>query len=150
MEAVDPFAPFRLDGRSAVVTGGGSGIGRAIAETLAAAGAGVTVGDLNEATGEETVDRILKHGGRAIFRRTDVTVRDDHDGLAAAAVGAFGRLDIQCNIAGVPSVQKELLEITGEQVDGEMERTLKAVLFGCQAAAPHMIAANRGAIVNIS
>ena len=113
MDAVDPFSAFRLDGRSAVVTGGGSGIGRAIAQTLAAAGAAVTVGDINEATGEETVERIAKDGGRAIFHRTDVTVREELDGLAAAAVGTFGGLHIQCNIAGIPSVQKELLDQYG-------------------------------------
>jgi len=149
-ERSEPLAAFRLDGRSAVVTGAGSGIGRAIAETLAGAGASVTVADINESSGAETVEHISKAGGRAIFHRTDVTVREEHDYLVATAVDAFGGVDIQCNIAGIPSVQKELLDITGEQVDGEMNRTFKAVLYGCQAAAPIMIASGRGAIVNIS
>jgi 3-oxoacyl-[acyl-carrier protein] reductase len=147
---MDPLAAFRLDGRSAVVTGGGSGIGRAVAETLAAAGASVTIGDINIDTGAETADHITGNGGQAVFHHTDVTDRDAVEGLVGAAVSAFGRLDIQCNIAGIPSVRADLLDITGGQVDDEMDRTFKAVLYGCQAAAPRMIAAGGGAIVNIS
>jgi 3-oxoacyl-[acyl-carrier protein] reductase len=150
LDVADPTSAFRLDGRSAVVTGGASGIGRAISETLAAAGACVMIGDVNTAGAEETVGRITDAGGEAIFRRADVTRPEDVDGLVSGAVSAFGQLDIQCNIAGVPSVQKELVDVTGEQVDREMALTLKAVLYGCQAAARQMLPAGRGSIVNIS
>lgn len=143
-------AVYRLDGRVAAVTGAGSGIGRGIAEALADAGAAVVAGDIDVAGGEETVRRIGGAGGRALFHRTDVTRRGDLTALVDAAVATFGALDIQCNIAGVPSPVREMVEVTDEQLDRELAITLKAVLYGCQAAAAVMVPAGRGAIVNIS
>jgi 3-oxoacyl-[acyl-carrier protein] reductase len=141
---------FRLDGRVAAVTGAASGIGRATAEVLAAAGAAVAVGDIDEAGAAETVARIATAGGRALWRRTDVTRRRDLDGLVDAGVDAFGRLDVQCNIAGVPSLVRDLAEIGDEDLDRELAVSVKGVLHGCQAAIPHLLAGGRGAIVNIS
>jgi 3-oxoacyl-[acyl-carrier protein] reductase len=144
------LSAFRLDGRVAAVTGGGSGIGRAVARILAAAGAAVAVADINDESGESTAEEIRAGGGRAVFQHTDVTRREDLDALVGIAVQAFGGLDIQCNIAGAPAPVRPMCEVTAEDLDSEFGITVRAVLYGCQAAAPVMQAAGRGAIVNIS
>jgi 3-oxoacyl-[acyl-carrier protein] reductase len=141
---------FRVDGRVAVVTGGASGIGRATANALARAGAAVVVGDIDEAGGRDAVAEIVGDGGTAAFLRTDVTKRADVQALADIAVDTFGALDIQCNIAGRPSLVRDMVDAGEQDLDAELQGTLKAVWYGCQAAAPHMIASGRGAIVNIS
>lgn len=141
---------FRLDGRVAVVTGGGSGIGRAVAQTLARAGAAVVVGDINATSGAATVADIEAAGGRAVFRRTDVTVRTDVSALVSTATETFGGLDIMCNIAGVPSPVRPMLEVTDSDLDRELSISYKSVLYGCQAAGEVMRRNGRGAIVNIS
>lgn len=139
---------FRLDGRVAAVTGGGSGIGRAVARMLARVGATVVVGDIDQDRGDETVAAITGAGGQARFRRTDVTRRGDLDALVATAVDAYGQLDIQCNIAGVPPRVCDLTEVTEADLDAELAVSLKGVLYGCQAAAAVMGPAGGGAIVN--
>jgi 3-oxoacyl-[acyl-carrier protein] reductase len=146
----EPIRQFRLDGRVAVVTGGGSGIGRAVAQVLASAGAAVVIGDINDAWGEATVAGIRAGGGTAVFQHTDVTRREDLDALVDAAVRTFGGLNIQCNIAGVPAPTRPMTELTAEDLDRELGITLRAVLYGCQAAVPALTAAGGGAIVNIS
>jgi len=139
-----------LENKVAVITGIGPGLGRELAVQFAREGAAVVIGARTESYLEEVRKEIDDDGYRVLAVPTDIANREHCERIIAAAVDAFGGVDIQCNIAGIPSVQKELLEITGDQVDGEMNRTFKAVLYGCQAAAPIMIAAGRGAIVNIS
>jgi len=146
----EPVTQFRLDGRVAAVTGGGSGIGRAVAQVLAAAGAAVAVADVNDAWGEATVEGIRAAGGTAVFRHTDVTRREDLDALVDTAVRTFGGLNIQCNIAGVPAPIRPMTEVTAEDLDKEFGITLRAVLYGCQAAVPALTVSGGGAIVNIS
>src|SRR5687768_6261675 len=92
---------MEIDGKVAVITGGGSGIGRATSLALANAGAKVLVVDVNESGGAETADAIARAGGMAIFRRCDVTHTEDIANALASAVEHWGRLDIVYNNAGI-------------------------------------------------
>jgi 3-oxoacyl-[acyl-carrier protein] reductase len=143
-------AAFGLTGRSAVVTGAGSGMGRAIALTLAAAGASVVVGDIADDTGIETVDLVAAAGGRAVFQHVDVARRGELDALMARAVQEFGGLHAVCNLGGPPIPMVELADVTDEQWDTAMATHLRGVLSGCQAAVPHLVASGGGAIVNMA
>jgi 3-oxoacyl-[acyl-carrier protein] reductase len=134
----------------AVVTGAGSGIGQAVARTLAESGASVVATDISRDAVDATAAAIVAAGGTATGARADVRSRRDLDDAVALATGTYGRLDIQCNIAGVPPLSTELAEVTDEQLDRELDVNLKGVLHGCQSAIPAMRAAGGGAIVNMS
>jgi len=138
---------FDLSGRTAVVTGGAAGIGRATAEVLAGAGANVVVGDVSPT--DDTVRAIAEAGGKAVGQRCDVSSRDQVDALVDRAVAEFGRLDAMCNVAGIAS-DGVLAEATEEELDRVIGVNLKGVLFGCQAALRVMIPQGSGSIVNVS
>jgi 3-oxoacyl-[acyl-carrier protein] reductase len=140
---------FRLDGRAAVVTGAASGIGRAAAEVLAAAGARVVLGDLDAAGAESAAAGIAGRGGTALARRCDVSVRADHEALVALAMREWGRLDVMANVAGVPS-DGPLSDVSEAELDRAIAINLKGTLFGCQAAVPAMAAGGGGSIVNVA
>lgn len=147
---MDVFSAFRLDGRTAVVTGGASGIGEATARTLAGAGANVVVGDVNLEGAEGTVAAIVSDGGKAVAQPVDVTSKADVDALVDRALSEFGRLDAMCNVAGVASDGK-IAEASEEQLDRIVAINLKGTFFGCQAAVRGMQAqGNGGAIVNVA
>ena len=139
---------FSLDGRSAVVTGGASGIGRATAQVLAAAGAGVVVGDVDEAGAEKTVAAIAEAGGRAVAQRCDITSRADLDALVDRAVADYGRLDAMANVAGV-AADGAISDIDEDMLDRSLAVNLKGTVFGCQAALRVMVPQGSGAIVNV-
>ncbi len=141
---------FRLDGRTAVVTGGGSGMGRAISLTLAVAGANVVIGDINEDAGAETVEMIHGCDGRAAFVRADVCAPNDLQRLTQAAVDNFGALQMMCNLGGGPTDTIELLDVTAQQLDRAIDGHVKSVLYGCQACVPHMQRSGGGAILNMA
>src|SRR5690349_3516239 len=94
---------MRLEGKSAIVTGGGRGIGRAICETFAREGCRVLVTDLDQENAETVAEAIRAAGGRAEAKVLDVTNRVDVAALVKQAVADFGRLDIMVNNAGVPA-----------------------------------------------
>src|SRR6188474_1161277 len=140
---------FDLSGQVAVLTGAGSGIGKATALTLAAAGATVVGGDIAADAVQGTADEITAAGGTARAQRTDVTQRAEVDALIDGAKAEFGRVDIVGNIAGVPH-NKLVAECTDEEFERILAINLKSVFYGCQAAIRHMIPQGSGKIVNIA
>lgn len=143
------LSAFDLSGRTAVVTGGGSGIGRATGEVLAAAGANVVLGDVDEDAAAETVRSITDAGGKALAQRADITSKADIDTLVSRAVSEFGRLDAMCNIAGIAG-DGMLIDVTEQDVDQLVSINVKGTLFGCQAAVRAMSGQGSGSIVNVA
>jgi len=141
---------FRLDGRVAVVTGGGQGIGRGIALGLAEAGADVVVGARTRADLDEVVARVEETGGRALAVVTDVLVDDDRRRLVDAAVERFGRLDVLVNNAGGTGPRPAMA--TSERFfDMAMKFNVTSPFLMSQLGARAMVdTAGSGAIVNIS
>ncbi|MDQ7903723.1 SDR family oxidoreductase [Phytohabitans sp. ZYX-F-186] len=140
---------FDLSGTVAVVTGGGSGMGRASSEVLAEAGASVVVGDIDTSRADETVAAITAAGGTAKARRVDVSQKASVDALVDFAVAEFGRLDAMCNVAGVPH-SAEVVDVTEEDLDRLIAINLKGTFFGCQAAMRVMVPQGSGSIVNVA
>ena len=135
---------MKLEGRVAIVTGAGQGIGRAIAEKLRAEGASVIVADKNSETAEKTAAEI---GGTAHV--TDVSDPDQVSALVAAAAGQFGKIDILVNDAAiVPFVPWEDLDFA--EWRRVMSVNIDGVFLMCKAVYPHMKAAGYGRIVNIA
>src|SRR5262244_969265 len=102
---------MRLDGRVAVVTGAGSGIGAASALAMAREGARVVVVDMNEASAKATVEQIEKAGGQALSVRADVTRAADNQTIVEKAVAAWGRLDVFFANAGVPQSPQNVEDV---------------------------------------
>ncbi len=140
---------MRLEGKVAVVTGGGRGIGRAIALRFAAEGADVVVNyRADEAAAQETAAAITAAGRRALCVRADVTRRDEVRALFARAVERFGHLDLLVNNAGINRVCF-FEEITDQDWDDILATNLKGPFICCQEVFAHM-KARGGRIVNIA
>jgi len=138
-----------LEGKVAIVTGGGRGIGRAIAERLAGEGAGVVVVDRDEATASAVARDLASAGRRSLAVTADVGTAEGRRRFVAAALETFGRLDILVNNAGVVRVHRPE-DVTEADWDAIMNINCKAVFFACVAARPHLAAAGGGRIVNIA
>ena len=139
---------MRFTGKSAIVTGSGAGLGRAIALNLAAEGGSVTVADLDLARAQEATEEILAAGGRAIAVDVDVSKPTEVARMTRVAVDEFGRLDILVNNAGV-RVIVPFLDQTLEQWQWMLDVMLTGPMLCSQAAIPHMLKVGRGKIVNV-
>ena len=138
-----------LEGRVAIVTGGGQGVGQGIARALAAAGAKVLVAQRGVEQGEQEVAYLRdKFGVEAEFLATDVTRRAEVDAMVAACVARFGRLDILVNNAGA-SFPKRLENHTDEEMEQSFVLNYSAVFWAMRAAFPHMKAQGYGRIINL-
>jgi NAD(P)-dependent dehydrogenase (short-subunit alcohol dehydrogenase family) len=140
---------MRLGGKVAIVTGGGLGIGRAIARTFAREGASVVVADLNAEAGRETVDAIRADGGQACFVQTDVAQVEDSQRLVAAALESYGRLDVLVNSAGVYA-RGDVVTTSIETWNRLISVNLTGIFLCCKAAIPAIRQAGGGAIINLS
>ncbi|MFC1712424.1 SDR family NAD(P)-dependent oxidoreductase [Candidatus Poribacteria bacterium] len=139
----------RLGGKVAIVTGAGSGIGKATAMLFAAEGAKVTVAEINAEPGEKAVQEIRDAGGEAIFVQADVTNESDAANMAKATVEKFGRLNILFNNVGTGS-GGTVVSVTEEYWDEIMNRNLKPAFLGSKYAIPEMIKAGGGSIINMA
>jgi 3-oxoacyl-[acyl-carrier protein] reductase len=140
----------QLQGKSAIVTGGSRGIGRAIAIELARRGASVVVNyNASQAAAHEVVESIAQAGSTAIAFKADVSRLDEAAALVKAAVDAFGKLDILVNNAGTTR-DTLLMTMSEEDWDAVINADLKSVFNCCKAAVRPMIRARSGRIINIS
>jgi 3-oxoacyl-[acyl-carrier protein] reductase len=139
----------RLQDRVALVTGGGQGIGRAIALRFAQAGAKIVVIDVMEDGAQAVAAEIKSAGGEAVAVVCDVTRRDQVEAAVTKALETFGKIDILCNNAGITR-DARLVKMTDDQFDAVIDVNLKGVFNMTQAVAPHMVGQNYGRIITTS
>lgn len=139
---------MKLDGKVALVTGGASGIGKAIAQSMAAEGARVVIADLNVEVAGKVAENLGQ--GRGLAVKADVSREADVVAAVKAAVDAFGRLDIMVNNAGI-ILQAKVIETSAEDWDRILTNNLKSCFLGSREAAKQMITQGSGGrIINIS
>jgi NAD(P)-dependent dehydrogenase (short-subunit alcohol dehydrogenase family) len=148
MTATSHATVRRLEGRAALVTGAGSGIGRASAIRLAEDGAAVVCVDINGEAAQATADTIVSDGGRAMGRAADVSSREACHGAVDHCVSEFGAIDVLVNCAGV-NLPGVFHEASDDIIDRTLAVNVKGTLYLCQLAIPHMLANGRGSIINI-
>jgi 3-oxoacyl-[acyl-carrier protein] reductase len=139
---------MRLEGKVALVTGAGSGIGRATAELFAREGAKVAVVDLAENMGEQTVEAIHEAGGESIFIRADVSNADDVARMIGRTVDEWGKIDILYNNAGIPMGATPIEEVEDDFFDKTMAVNVRSVHLGVKHVVPHMKRQGGGVILN--
>ncbi len=139
---------MRFETKVALITGAGSGIGRATAELFAKEGAKVVVADYNAEGGQLTVRSIKDQGGQAAFVQADVSRASDAERMVRATLDAFGRLDVLHNNAGIFVKPTPAHEMTEELWDRVFDINIKGVWLGCKYAVPELIKAGGGAIIN--
>jgi NAD(P)-dependent dehydrogenase (short-subunit alcohol dehydrogenase family) len=142
------MSEMELSGRVALVTGAGSGIGRASALAFARAGAHVMVSDVATEAGEATTQAILDSGGIAMFQRADVSNADQVSALVARALQEFGRLDCAHNNGGIEGPVKPIIDLSEEEWDRVIDVNLKGVWNCLRFQIPVMLERGGGAIVN--
>lgn len=134
----------------AVVTGGGSGIGAAIAQKLAELGASLAVCGRTQETLERTANAITKAGGRALTVECDVTDAGSVEAAAVRISKEFGRVDVLVNNAGIGAFSQPLIKMEPAEWDAVMNTNLRGVFYCIRAFAPGMIKAGGGHIINLS
>ncbi|MGW2051702.1 SDR family NAD(P)-dependent oxidoreductase [Streptomyces sp. NPDC001858] len=137
-----------LEGRSVVVTGAGSGIGRATALAFAAEGARVLVADLNAEGAQAVVKEIEEAGGSAVAVTGDLSEQSVVDEVAATALERFGGVDVLVNNAGIMDRMSALADVSDAEWERVIRVNLTAPFLLTRAVLPHMLAAGKGAIVS--
>ena len=140
---------MRLEGRIALITGGASSFGRAIAVRFAAEGARVVVADKDEAAGQEVVETVLHAGGDATFSLADVREEDQVQAMIGDAVVAYGNLDILVNTVAL-RITGDALGMTAEELRESIHANLETAWICSRSAAPFLKSTGRGAIVTLA
>jgi NAD(P)-dependent dehydrogenase (short-subunit alcohol dehydrogenase family) len=139
---------MRLEGKVALITGGGSGMGKVAAELFAREGANVVLTDVNDEAGETAA---LAIGERAHFVHADVSKEADALTMVQAATARFGRLDVLYNNAGVMLPDDGSVHLTDESIwDATLAINVKGVAFGCKFGIPAMLESGGGSIINVA
>lgn len=138
-----------LANRVAMITGGGQGIGRAVALRFAGEGAKVVVIDIVAESARAVADEIKAAGGEAMAVTCDVTRRDQIDALVGQVLDAYGQIDILCNNAGITR-DARLVKMTEDEFDSVVDVNLKGVFNLTQAVAPHMVERGYGRVISAS
>jgi NAD(P)-dependent dehydrogenase (short-subunit alcohol dehydrogenase family) len=143
---------MKLEGKVAIVTGAGSGIGKAIALAFANEGAVVVVADLNHVDAKETEKEINESGNKSITIKTDVTKASDVDTMVTQTLEEFGRIDILVNNVGIPGSEEAMQMHTTpeEEWDRIVAVNLKSVYLCSKRVIPEMIKQRVGKIINLS
>lgn len=139
-----------LKDKVALITGGSSGIGRAVALAWAREGAKVVVSDVDRSGGGETVEQVRAAGGEAAFIAADVGKPEDCEALVRGAVEAFGRLDIACNNAGIGGPQAPTADYPLDGWAQVIAINLSGVFYGMKFQLPEMLKNGGGAIINMA
>lgn len=139
-----------LENKVAIVTGAGSGIGKAVAVLYAKEGAKVIVNDINEADGNAVVDQIKANGGEAFFIKADVGNEVEVKNLVDKTVEKYGRLDIACNNAGIGGEAKLTADYSIASWNKVIDINLNSVFFGCKYQLEQMEKNGGGVIVNMA
>jgi NAD(P)-dependent dehydrogenase (short-subunit alcohol dehydrogenase family) len=140
---------MRLAGKIALITGSGSGIGKAAALLFAQEGATVIVNDLDAQKGEETVQEIVEMGSKGMFIQADVTDPVSVQAMVEQTIAAFGRIDVLFNNAGISGVGA-LHEVEPDVWDRVMSVNIRGVYLPSKYALPHMMQRKSGSIINMS
>jgi NAD(P)-dependent dehydrogenase (short-subunit alcohol dehydrogenase family) len=142
---------MRLQDKVSIITGGASGMGRVAARMFAAEGAQVVVADVTERAAQSVVDEVVAAGGKAIAVAADVSKEPDAKRMVAAAVDAFGRVDVLYNNAGImPEADHSVIDTSVEDWDRVMAVNVRGVFLGCKYAIPRMVEQGSGSIINIA
>ncbi|PEL13248.1 SDR family NAD(P)-dependent oxidoreductase [Bacillus sp. AFS017336] len=139
---------MRLKEKIAIITGGGSGIGRATAIRFAKEGAKIVIADLNDKTGEEALGLIKELGAEAIFVKTNVADSKSIQNLINKTVNHFGGIDILFNNAGIGNSELRSVDLDEAEWNSVIDTNLKSVFLGIKYAIPELIKSGNGVIIN--
>jgi 3-oxoacyl-[acyl-carrier protein] reductase len=148
-ERAMPKTPDYFSGKTIVITGAASGIGRATALIFAREGANVVCADLNEAGVKDTAAAVNAKGSQALGLKVDVTSREEVNGLIKRSVDAFGQVHFLFNSAGAAIRRAKFLEIDDDLMERTFDLNVKGTFYGMQAVLPHMLQNKFGVIVNV-
>jgi NAD(P)-dependent dehydrogenase (short-subunit alcohol dehydrogenase family) len=151
-DAVTILDRLRLDGKTAIVTGAGRGLGRAMALALAEAGCDIVVAARTRSQIEETAADVQAKDRRCLVVETDITDAASVNAMVEAAIAEYGRIDVLVNNAGgaTAGFGKPLEEITDEEWRVGMDTNLTGTFYCCRAAIPHMLERGGGKIINLT
>lgn len=141
---------MKLDGKVALITGAGSGIGRASAILFAKEGAGVVISDIDSRNGNETIDLIKREGREAFFVQADVSEASDVQKMISFVVDRYNRLDILYNNAGIPMPMTPVENVKEDLWDRVLSVNVKAIFLAARVAVPIMKKQGGGVIINTS